>query len=1421
VSEDRAASRVRVAGFDLGQATARLVIASVAPGGEPRVERVRSDAHGGQPFDLFRAWYREEQLASCAALGVTGLHAREVVAPALGALPDDACLEAGLRLTDPVGPINVVRVGARGYSVLTRDDQGELRYVENEKCSSGTGETMVKIAGRFGLTIEEADARALAAARAIPITARCSVFAKSEMTHFANQGRPADELFRGYFESVARNVAALLARARVDGPVHLIGGAARLATLARALSERVGAPVVVGERALHLEALGAAVLAGEHASARTRLPDDPDALLRERRRRVRALPTVGAWAATVKRLEAAPAPAGASAQPAVLGLDLGSTGSKAALTSLETGELVLDVYDRTQGNPVEAMGRLLRALRQRAPAADVRAIGVTGSGREAVATVLRAAYPACADRVVVVNEIVAHATAAIRCDDRGGESLSVVEIGGQDAKFIQIAGGVVVESDMNKACSAGTGSFLEEQAAFYGVDDIARFTDVAQAAERAPDLGQMCTVFVAETAGEALDDGYSVADIFAGFQYSVIHNYIHRVMGQRTFGERVFFQGKPATNPALAWTLAAVAGREVIVPPNPGAMGAWGIGLLASRELGQRALREAPTFELEVALSARIAQRAELRCRDEQCATYCVIEKATVAVGDERRTILSGGACPKYEVASAGRAKLPREAPSAFDERRALLAELLDRAPASRGEGPRVGIPVGGALVAVLPWAVTLLTELGARVRLLESDGETLTRGEERCYSYDACAPAKVAHGLADADQVDAVFFPKLIDLPTGAAEPGTTCPVEQGLPDMAQAALRARGRSLELLRPVLSLASGLTGPLLLWQLRDLPQQLGVRRRRLILATRRAAAAQRRADAALRDVGRRTLAYGRAHGVPVVVVCGSLHVMHDRAINAKIPALLRSSGVLALPQDCFPLPGDLPDLDHVQWADARRALQAALAARARGDVYPLYLSSFGCGPASFSEQVFARLLDGHPHTALETDGHGGTAGYQTRIQAFLHAVRQHDGQPSQVPDRHRHLLAPPVEPPLDAARDSQLVLLAIGDQFAPITAAFYRSLGFDAVPSGPADSEGLALGRRDCSGKECLPYQLIWGSFRKRLEQEPADRPSVLVQIGGGGGCRNCMFPTKDRQSLERLGLTDRVSVRTLKPEPALEFVTRLWSGLVVWDLLRQLAAYHGPLPGQEQAIEETYQRACDEVVRHMERPRVAGKRAVLAGARWWRGLCAILDRASIEFARHAARTSWDGPRVLVTGDVYLRVDPFASDDVIRRLNRRGLRVLVDPMGTLSEYLYAAGEPAQDVANFLKDELTRVIITTLADRLYGRVRRDHPWIVRQDMAKVRDAADSILPGRRPAHEAAALLGTVLHHWEEGACDGVVVVNPWGCGPALVAEGLLRHRRDTPVLYLYSDGSPIDDRRLDAFAFRLRRGAQAAVVGAPR
>ncbi|MCC6525992.1 MAG: hypothetical protein IT373_25320 [Polyangiaceae bacterium] len=1407
---------VRVAGCDLGKAAAKLVVATF-DGGTLRIDDARVVPHEGRPLPVFTRWYRELDVAACAALGATGVFADELVLPGRATLPEDACLEAALALhAELAGPLGLVSVGARGYAVLARAADGRVTYLENDKCSSGTGETMQRIAGRFGVELAEADRLAAGAARALSVSARCSVFAKSELTHFANQGRPADELLRGSFESVARHVAALVQRAGVDGPLYLVGGCSRVGSFARALAALVPGELRVPEAPLFFEATGAARLAalGLVRGPRVALPRDPEALHRPRPKRLRELPPARASAGRVTELAAPPVLPGAERAPSILGLDIGSTGSKAVLTSLETGEAVLDVYDRTRGNPIDAAGRLLGAILAHAP--DVRAVGVTGSGREAVATLLRAALPEAEGRVVVVNEIVAHATAAIRCDEAHGRSLSIVEIGGQDAKFVQIVDGQIVASDMNKACSAGTGSFLEEQALLYGIPDVVAFGRLCEAATRPPELGQMCSVFVADAAAEAEAEGFSLADVCAGFEYAVIHNYKNRVMGARTFGERVFFQGKPASGRALAWTLAAVTGRDVIVPPNPGAMGAWGIGLCARADLGADALAGAAPLALERVLAAHVVERGAIRCQDKRCDTLCPIDRTVVAVGAERRTVYTGGACPKFEVASGSRPKLPIDAPSAFDAREALLAPYRQERP-GRIE---VELPEVGALVGLLPFLTTFLATLGVGVRVRRAGPRSLGEGEERCYSFDACAPVKLAHAIVDGATA-ALFFPKILGYPDREGPGGATCAMEQALPEVAAAAARARGRAPRLAAPRLDLRLGPTSPELLAALGVAAAVLGADVTRVPAAARAAFAAQQGFVRALRVVGDETLAYARRHDLPVVVVCGALHVLFDATLNAGVPSILRQSGVLPLPMDAFPLDAAAHPLPRVPWADANRALRVALGARARGDVYPLWLSSFGCGPSSFVEHAFAALSAGHPHTALESDGHGGAAGYVTRVEAFLHTVRRHDRQPSRAPAAALRALEPLVEPPIESERAARLVVPSMGARFTPVYAACYRSFGFDAVAAGPNTADTLAVGRRDCSGKECLPYQFLWGAFRTEIERERArangsgPRRLVLLEVSGDGACRNCMFSVKDELALAALGAGDRVGVRHVKPEPelSLTFSLRLFAAIAAWDVLNQLAAYHAASEPRAGAVKELLDAYCDELAALVGRPSGPGRAGLRAAARDWPELGALLERASAHFAWLPDAPAHELRTVLLTGDVYLRFDEHGSGELVRELAARGLRVLVEPLGTMFEYLAAEG--SADLFQLPQSPLAnagwRVAMQTMTRSLYGRVRPRHPWLRVPDVAALLAHAREHL-ARSPVGEAPITLGSALSAWRERACDGIVVVGPWGCGPALVAESLLKHEREIPLLFVYADGAPLDERRLDGFAFKLRRDA---------
>ena len=108
----------------------------------------------------------------------------------------------------------MVRIGGSGYSVLTRDAAGRVAYETNERCSAGTGETMEGLCARLGCIARRGRGAGRGEPDGVAVTSRCAVFAKSELTHFANQGEPHGRIFRGYFEGVAKNVHACTTRSR-------------------------------------------------------------------------------------------------------------------------------------------------------------------------------------------------------------------------------------------------------------------------------------------------------------------------------------------------------------------------------------------------------------------------------------------------------------------------------------------------------------------------------------------------------------------------------------------------------------------------------------------------------------------------------------------------------------------------------------------------------------------------------------------------------------------------------------------------------------------------------------------------------------------------------------------------------------------------------------------------------------------------------------------------------------------------------------------------------------------------------------------------------------------------------------------------------------------------------------------------------
>lgn len=251
-----------------------------------------------------------------------------------------------------------------------------------------------------------------------------------------------------------------------------------------------------------------------------------------------------------------------------LGIDVGSVSTNLIVID-GSGEIYRKEYLRTQGRPIPAVQAGLAAIRQALPDIRVKAVGTTGSGRQLAAAI------AGAD--IVKNEITTHAVAAthFRPDVR-----TVIEIGGQDSKIIILREGVVTDFAMNTVCAAGTGSFLDQQAARLGIP-IAEFGEIALQAENPVRIAGRCTVFAESDMIHKQQMGHNVSDIVAGLCAAMVRNYLNNVGKGKEIRSAVLFQGGVAANRGMRKALEEELGCPVVIPAAFDVMGALGAALLA------------------------------------------------------------------------------------------------------------------------------------------------------------------------------------------------------------------------------------------------------------------------------------------------------------------------------------------------------------------------------------------------------------------------------------------------------------------------------------------------------------------------------------------------------------------------------------------------------------------------------------------------------------------------------------------------------------------------------------------------------------------------------------------------------------------------------------------------------------------------
>lgn len=851
----------------------------------------------------------------------------------------------------------IIELGGEDAKITYLKPTPEQRM--NGSCAGGTGAFIDQMSTLLDTDAAGLNEMAKSYENLYPIASRCGVFAKTDLQPLINDGAAKPDLAASIFTAVATQTIAGLAAGRpIHGTVIFLGGplffmSELRAAFQRALEGKVDEFIVPTDAHLYV-AYGSALQAdmdsddqGHHFEAHT--CDEILMRLDELKNLPSNTPTMPPLFPTeadredfnkrhhkehihIGTLEGAHG-------PHFLGIDAGSTTIKATLVN-DDREIVWSSYANNEGSPLTAAINIVKKIQSELPeGAWIARSCATGYGEGLITTGLHL------DEGVV--ETMAHY--------RGAEMVSpgvtaVIDIGGQDMKYLAVTDGVIDSIAVNEACSSGCGSFLQTFAMSMGLT-IQEFTQKALASTHPVDLGSRCTVFMNSSVKQAQKEGASIEDIAAGLCYSVVRNALYKVIKLRDSGElgdTVVVQGGTFLNDAVLRAFELLTERQVTRPNIAGLMGAFGAALTArmhyqdeadhldvvvkadGSEEQSKSEPKAAAFkktepakpEAHVVVVDGVTHTASSILTGEAldnmsmtaerdvcklCQNHC---KLTITTFSDGSRFVTGNRCER-----GGDAKKKRsDRPNLYDYKykRCFAYRRLTDKKATRGE---IGIPRALNMYENYPFWFTLLTTLGFKVMISgRSSHELFETGIESIASENICYPAKLVHGHIKwliNKGIKTIFYP-CVSYEENLV-PNTdnhyNCPVVANYPLVVGANVpELREDGVRYMHPYFNLANH---ELMVDRIVEEFAWANVTREEAETAVKAAYAEDKVFKHDVQQEGLTALAYMKEHNCRGIVLAGRPYHI-DPEINHGIPETICSLGMVVLSEDsiCELHPGE-------------------------------------------------------------------------------------------------------------------------------------------------------------------------------------------------------------------------------------------------------------------------------------------------------------------------------------------------------------------------------------------------------------------------------------------------------------------------------------------------------------------------------
>ncbi len=1154
-----------------------------------------------------------------------------------------------------------IELGGEDAKIIYFDQTIEQRM--NGSCAGGTGAFLDQMAVLLNTTTEGLNDLAINGTQIYPIASRCGVFAKTDIQPLLNEGAKKEDIALSIMQAVVNQTISGLACGKpIKGNVIFLGGPLNyLSALRNRFIDTLGLKeneIIIPEDARLFVCMGA-ILDKEEKKKVTeeqllKILDKIDKFKESESGTLEALfedeDDYKKFLKRQSKYKVKEKDLASYVGDVFVGIDAGSTTAKVVAIDSE-GNLLYENYKSNEGTPVDTVKGMILDLYSKLPEKTViRSSGSTGYGELLIKTAFN----------LDISEIetMAHYEAANYFLE-GVES--IIDIGGQDMKYIKIKDGAVDSIMLNEACSSGCGSFIETLAKSLNMN-VHEFVELAVKSKEPIDLGSRCTVFMNSKIKQTQKEGRPLSDIFAGLSYSVVRNALQKVMKIRdneTLGKKIVVQGGTFLNDAVLRAFEKITNKEVVRPNIAGLMGAYGVALIALnnfKEYEDQDVKSSILTKEEIEnLKIKTSHTRCGRCQNNCALTVNMFNK---------RVFISGNRCERGSGNNGSNSTLPNMYQWKYDR-------VFDYTPIENPTRGEIGIPRVLNMYEDYPLWFTILTNLGFKVVLSDHSNHKLyEKGIESMPSESVCYPAKLVHGhimnLLDKG-INTIFYPCIMFEMEKfkTSDNNYNCPIVQSYSEAIKLNVEdLETRKIKYINPFLPLEE----KALLKRFLELEEfkEYNFTKEELENAIKEGFKEQRKYKREVRKKGEEFLKWVNEHNEKAIVLAGRPYHL-DKEVNHGIDTMINSLGLAVLSEDSICHLSNLETKLRVvdQWSYHSRVYNAADVVSRYPNLELVNLNSFGCGLDAIVTDQTEEILkyNNRLYTTIKIDEINNLGAIKIRIRSLVASMNKRLKDYKYKPYTYNKNIFKKED------KKHTILFPDMSSAHFKMFEAVLQSEGYNAVYLNKTTNDTVETGLRYVNNDSCYPAILVTGQLIHELQSGKYDLDNTSVIITQtGGGCRATNYIGLIRKALRDAGL-EKVSILSLnlsglekeqafKITPSL--LNKILQAVVYGDLLMKLLYATRPyevIPNSTNELYERWQNIC----------RVAVRKGSLKEFR---------DNINdiVEDFKNIKIKKVNKPRVGIVGEILIKYNYFGNDYLVDKLEKEGAEATVPELMGFVKY---------------------------------------------------------------------------------------------------------------------------------------------------